>query len=148
MKRFVSFCHGLFALAALHVVALGSPQAAAEEVPFYLAGTFAVVDFHGHQEKVLMSGTSTPGDAFKGIGHEKYKHHMLRAVGTGTLDYGGGHSLNFAYDIFFNPQTGRQDGPYLITGGTGMFAGATGDGIMVADYSFEGAWELVGTLSL
>ena len=97
----------------------------------------------------MASGESTPGGSFIVDGYVKIvqpesKHPVIR--GTLTLDYGNGNTLNVYYEapVYWK----IANGTYEITGGTGIYEGASGSGEIWYPIGQDQPFTLDGTLVL
>ena len=126
MSRYFRINRFLAALMLLGVFALAAPRAVAGEVAFRVDGTFTVAEKAGPNSNwVDLEGKATPGGPFVGrfVAHGKGQS----IYGTFTLQFGGG-TLTFDYLVTFDHDTGIYEGDFVITGGTGAFEGASGQG--------------------
>lgn len=150
MNRFFSL-PAMLLPAAVCVLAVAS-MCQAQELEFRAGGDFTIISVEDHVGHVIVTGASEPGGSFEGALVERYSGnlhkigniHKIR--GAGVFDYGGGHTLTFDYELDFDAATNLDEGPVIITGGTGAFAGASGSGILVADHDLAGQFELLGTI--
>jgi hypothetical protein len=113
---------------AVVLVLLGfAARAAAASDRFEVKGSFLITSVQGSNTTVDVSGQASPGGSFTGsFSGKQFKNGDVR--GTVTLDFGGGNTLTYFQDLVNDPATGQIDGTYVITGGTGRYAGATGSG--------------------
>jgi hypothetical protein len=116
----------VFALVALGLVASVS---AAKPGTFRAVGTatFVSEDVSGKHFVFSHVGHSNPGGNFTGtaVGHTNATFQKQSA--TVTFDYGDGNTLIVETRLEGQPD-GSLVGPYVVTGGTGIYEGATGSG--------------------
>ena len=116
----------VFALVALGLVASVS---AAKPRTFRAVGTATLVseDVSGKHFVFSHVGHSNPGGNFTGtaVGHTNATFQKQSA--TVTFDYGDGNTLTVETRLEGQPD-GSLVGPYVVTGGTGIYEGATGGG--------------------
>jgi hypothetical protein len=89
--------------------------------------TFVSQDTSGRHFVFSVVGRSNPGGDFTGgtVGHTNAT--FQKQVATTTLDYGGGNTLTIEARLE-RQADGSLVGPYVVTGGTGIYANATGSG--------------------
>ena len=126
MKCFVSFRKFAVVLAALGVVALATPRAAAQEIPFHVDGTFTF-NVKGNTVEASGSGRAAPGGPFTFHDEVRSLRGGHEIAGTLTLDFGNGSTLSIYYHAPISPDL-VVEGPYWVVGGTGRFDGAGGYG--------------------
>jgi hypothetical protein len=150
MNRFTASCRIMLVVALVALVAEQAAWAAKSE-SFLAGGTATAVSFspNGLQFEFSLSGHSKPGGNFTGtvVGHSNAK--FTKQFVTLTLDFGGGNTLTL--DSTLEPTAdGSLVGPYVITGGTGIYATATGSGTQTVTFTSDTTrgFELEGTLSL
>ena len=116
-------------LAALVVLGLATVAFAAKAGTFRATGTatFVSQDVSGKHFVFSHEGRSNPGGRFTGgvVGHTNATFQKQSA--TLTLDYGDGNTLIIETKLQGQPD-GSLVGPYVVTGGTGIYEGATGGG--------------------
>lgn len=120
-----------FALAKNFVPFKGSVVATWDNVYAALppvAGGNSLATFNGtsqmtHMGRAAQSGTLTltPNG-----------NPLIPGNGSVTITAANGDTVSFDYNGFLNPQTGEGTGKFNITGGTGRFLGATGQGTFYA----------------
>jgi hypothetical protein len=121
---------------------------AAQAGDFQASSTFAIIASHGTHNELTGSGRARPGGKFTVV-------LAIQQLGNGdargefTMDFGNGDTLSFYNAVEWDPATGLLTGPYIVTGGTGKLAGASGSGTTVVDPAGDGTGEfyLEGTLS-
>ena len=135
-------------IVALVILGLVGFAWAAKPGTFRATGTatFVSQDASGKHFVFTHVGHSNPGGNFTGgvVGHTNATFE--KQSGTLTLDYGGGNTLTI--DTKLQAQSdGSLVGPYVVTGGTGIYANATGGGTQIVfapnadgtrDFSLEG----------
>jgi hypothetical protein len=138
MKRFmnrpVSVVTGVVAL-----LLLGSAIAAqaAECLPFsFAAQSGEIVDSRGNRLSVIQTGTATHLGSV--IVYREIRQFGDVAVGDVTMEAANGNLLFLLTVTEFNPETGRFEGWYEITGGTGGLEGATGSGTQIQGQGLNG----------
>src|SRR4051794_12102514 len=119
----------LVALVAIIIVGRTTSTWAAKPGTFRAVGTatFVSQDESGKHFVFSHVGHSNPGGNFTGtaVGHTNATFQKQSA--TVTLDYGGGNTLTVETRLEGQPD-GSLVGPYVVTGGTGIYEGATGGG--------------------
>ena len=133
------------ALALLGAVA---STASAASDNFRVRGSYVVTSVQGSNTTVAVSGQASPGGSFTGnFSGKQFSNGDVR--GTVTLDFGGGNTLTYFQELENDPATGQIVGTYVITGGTGRFAGATGSGSTTISPAGDGTgrFTVSGTLS-
>jgi hypothetical protein len=144
------FCLRRIALtfAVLAVFALVGPLQAAP-VPFNAVGTFTTTAAKGPDSAGTLSGTAAPGGALMGAFSQRATGQNL--LGRVVLDFGGGNTLVMDYQITYDRLLNRFSGPYVISGATGVFAGATGAGTLITSagvpVGMHGNFVISGALS-
>jgi len=145
-SRFVALVVALVVLGTVAVTWAAKPGT------FRASGvaTFVSEDPSGNHFVFSHVGRSTPGGSFTGtaVGHTNATFDKQSA--TITLDYGGGNTLTLESRLE-EQSDGSLVGPYVVTGGTGIYANATGSGTQIvfannADGTRD--FTLQGTLSL
>jgi hypothetical protein len=114
---------------ALVIVGLVGFAWAAKAGTFRATGTatFVSQDTSGKHFVFSHVGRSNPGGSFTGgvVGHTNAT--FQKQSGTLTFDYGGGNTLTIETKLE-DQGDGTLVGPYVVTGGTGIYANATGGG--------------------
>jgi len=118
-------------LGLLSAPGLAGAVPAARVDSFEVSGTYAITDHHANRYSGTLSGTAVPGGAFVGTFENKVTDHQ-RLRGTQTYHFTDGSTLTLKFDEDFDAASGQWIGTYEITGGTGMFAGASGTGLASA----------------
>ena len=138
MKRFMNRPLSVAAGVAT-LVLLGSAIAAqaGECLPFSFAAQSAeIVDSRGNRLWVIQTGTATHlGNV---IVYRDIRQFGDVAVGDVTMEAANGDLLFLLTVTEFNPESGRFEGYYEITGGTGRFEGATGSGTQIQGEGLNG----------
>jgi hypothetical protein len=143
MKYFSSFRPITVALAVLALMVGGVGHAAANDVSFEAVGDWAYTDLDAGEG--ILSGQARPGGPYVGVFHHKSSGPHVQ--GTATLVFGGG-SLTFDYEAVHDRDAGTWTGDFVVTGGTGIFDGASGGGsLFILDPGEAGGFSLSGTLS-
>ena len=117
-------------LAALVVLGLVTTVAfAAKSGTFRATGTatFVSQDVSGKHFVFSHVGRSNPGGSFTGGVEGHTNATFEKQSGTLTFDYGDGNTLIVETRLEAQPD-GSLVGPYVVTGGTGIYEGATGGG--------------------
>ncbi len=134
---------------ALAMPCLAGPSSAiqAGEFPFRASGTWAV-SLHGSHLEGTRSGLASPGGPFVGVFSGKQTGNG-RASGVGMLDFGGGDTLTYVWQVEFDAATGLLLGSGVVSGGTGRLEDASGSwsSIGVPTGDGTGTFEYAGTLS-
>jgi hypothetical protein len=133
MKRHV-FQLGLL-LTALAVLALpGSVHA--QERPFRAMGSGYVSEVDEDGFTAVWSGQATHLGRYDAIAEIAFQPDGSN-LGTATLTGANGDSVTMTLHDVFDPVTETFVGEYVITGGTGRFAGASGSGsyVVIPDHS-------------
>jgi hypothetical protein len=146
MYRFFSLRRIVVVAALLGALALAGPLPAAIAEEFEATGIYAVIDHQGNVFTSNLSGESDLGGGFGGTA--SHKATGPRIVGTATFDYGGGDTLTFTFDATLDKATSIYDGTYLVTGGTGALANASGFGLFMVQQGTGGGFFLSGELDL
>jgi hypothetical protein len=129
-----------------------SALAPTQQLSFHIDGTFVVQYEHGTVLGATAQGTLTLGSqtlTFTTTVDVKADGNTIH--GTPTFVFSDGSTLTFSYDIKFDNGTGLFSGPWTVTGGTGLFAGATGGGTFSYPLSQVGVTEplmMVGTITV
>ena len=151
MKRYASLA---LVLCALVVVASAGPVWAGEERPFKLSALATYVGYY--QEGKLhigvfeLEGNATHLGNFTGVGLVEYPPpDRLPTGGTLTIESTDGDTLVIRTESSHDPDTGASTGTFLITDGSGKFAGASGGGFSSAVNAAPGTVnvDLEGTIS-
>ena len=131
MNRFISFRNFAVALATLSVLSLTAARLAAEEVPF----------------KVEASGDghAAPGGRFVFHDVVRAEYGGREIEGTLTLKFQSGSTLSIYYEAPVSSDL-VVVGPYWVVGGTGLFEGAKGSGIIWYPIGQGAPFTLDGTL--
>lgn len=145
----VSCSHRRIALiVALALLGLAWPASATQTVKFQASGTFARQSVQGSNIVVANTGVASPGGKFSGtfVGRETPGNGVR---GVCTWNFGPSDSVTFDQVMQFNQTTRRYEGTYVITGGTGKFAGASGSGVFLSVPAGNGTGtiEVAGTIS-
>ncbi len=141
----------LASVVALAVAGLAWTVAAhAGDTKFQATGTYAIVidSIQGTHYDFTGSGHASPGGAFTltAVAHENWGNYA--STGTMTLDFGSGDTLAIYFDAD-SPALGLYIGSYVVTDGTGRWAGASGSGTATfqSHGDYTGDFWLDGTLS-
>jgi hypothetical protein len=118
-------------LGLLTAFGLAGPVRDARADLFELSGTYVGTDHHANRYSGVLRGAAEPGGAFVGTFRNKVTDHG-HLVGTQTYAFADGSTLTLEVDEHFDPTSGEWVGTYVITGGTGRFAGASGSGLASA----------------
>lgn len=140
--------HRIALIVALAVVGLARTAAAARaaDTPFQASGTFQVVSSQGTHYVITGEGHASPGGSFDTAISTHVNNGNLDESGVQMLDFGNGDTLTLSFENLWYPDLGERVGPYLITGGTGRFAGASGSGTLTGVPN-TGQFYLEGTIS-
>jgi hypothetical protein len=111
----------------LALLGLGWPASAAQAEKFQATSTFTIIASHGAHNELTGSGRANPGGKFT-VALSIQQLGNGDARGVATMYFGNGDTLTFYHEVKLNPATGLLTGPYVITAGTGRFAGASGKG--------------------
>jgi hypothetical protein len=110
---------------------------------FQASGTFAGdPTLPGNQGS--LAGVASPGGSFTGSFSQKGGGELK---GTATFNFSSRASLTMSYDIHLNSTHDGYEGNYQVVSGTGMFAGASGSGILITGRGPTGSFSMSGTLS-
>ena len=132
---------------ALAALGLAASAPAARAGDFEASGTTTFVGRHGaFFELAITGGHAKPGGKFTGTVSGKRLADSNIQTAVIVMDFGGGDTLTFDTVIVWNDETDAYDGVYVVTGGTGALAGASGSGALFADPA-GGTFEMDGTLS-
>ena len=148
MNRFVFVRRFAILLAAFGLVPVVAHRATAEELSFDVDGIFSVTDSHGSQLSANVEGTLELGNGesldFSIDAHVKHTGNHIE--GTPAMVFDNGDTLTFYYEIKLDKDTGIYEGDFLITGGTGEFAGASGGGEICYPLAVAGPLMMDGIL--
>ncbi len=137
----------LFALAAIALSLTASPAAAAEERPF--AATFSPqsVTPDGKYYVYDVTGCASHVGNFSAVAHNHFSQGGTRLVGFMVITDKNGDGLWIDYEqtLEVTAAAGTWTGTYTITGGTGRFAGASGQGDAVVVIPTEPPGPVTGT---
>jgi hypothetical protein len=144
MKR--SFFPSLPALVVVTLASLAGPLPAAPAAPFEAAGTYTVTDTQGRLFETALGGRAAPGGPFSGRTLNRWVRPGV-VEGTASFTFASG-SLLIAYLVERDDETGMFAGTYVVTGGTGAFAGVSsgGDILIDPDETGGGEFALRGTI--
>ena len=139
------------AIAALVILGMLTIAFAAKPATYRATGTATLVSLDESGNHFVFShvGRSSPGGKFTGdaIGHSNATFQKQSA--TVTFDYGDGNTLTVETKL--EGQTdGSLVGPYVVTGGTGIYENAVGSGtqtVFASNPDGTRDFQLVGTLS-
>lgn len=131
MKRFMK----IRTLMLLTFLLLGAMPASAVERPFALKGAGVaplIIDEAGHiiGATPTGSGTATHLGQWTVTGSVRYtpdSNGVLRSSGDATITAADGDKLQVSIDGILDPVAAMDQGVFHFVGGTGKFAGATGD---------------------
>lgn len=143
MKRFI-FRKFAVVLVALGVFALAAPRVAAQEVPFYVEGTFTF-DVRGSRVEASGGGHAAPGGRFTFHDEVRARRGGREIEGTLTLEFASGSTLSIYYEAPVSSDL-VVEGPYWVVGGTGRFEGVSGSGIIWYPIGQGAPFTLEGTL--
>jgi hypothetical protein len=146
MKRFLK----IRTLMPILFLLLGTIPASAVERPFALNGAGVVTlvtDGSGNLIGAIPtgSGTATHLGQWTVSGNVTYTpvNGVLKSSGQATLTAANGDKLNFLIDGILDPVAAVDQGLFHIAGGTGRFAGASGDlNFVVSINPLTGGFEL------
>ena len=144
MKRFVSVREFAVVLAAVGVIALAAPRAAAQEVSFHVEGTFTF-NVKGNKVEASGDGRAAPGGRFTFHDVVRVEYGGREIAGTLTLEFANGSTLSIYYHAPVSSDL-VVEGPYWVVGGTGHFAGASGRGTIWYPIGQGAPFTLDGTL--
>jgi hypothetical protein len=143
----ISSIRAALAVVAVFAPSAVTPRAVAGDVSFQASAVRVGLEKKGNIFTSHLTGTGTAIGPFDAVSTIKVPGH--RAYGPVTLTDAGGDTLTFDTDVLFDKHFVRGDGTYVVTGGTGQFAGATGSGAFsvehLADDTTVATWD--GTLS-
>jgi hypothetical protein len=133
--------------------ALVSSLASAQTQSFHVDGTFQVLYTHGSDLGAKAAGTLTLGDGtklhFTTTVDVKHNGNNIEGTPTFVFDDSSSSTLTFNYAIKLDA-TSVFSGTWAVTGGTGLFAGASGVGTISYPLSPTGTGPLTmdGTIIL
>ncbi len=138
--------------AALALAGIAALAAQAADTTDFQAGATFQIDSgasHGNQIFFTASGQATQGGSFYSTGQVHDNWGNYHETGVQTLDFGNGNTLTIYFEDDWIPDISQRVGPYVITDGTGTFAGASGGGMLMGIPNFDGTGTvyLDGTLS-
>lgn len=130
---------------------LAGSLAPTQAMSFHVDGSFQVLYTHGSDLDATAEGTLTLGNGTKlnFTTSVEVKHSGNNIRGTPTFVFDDGSTLTFNYAIKLDA-TGVFSGDWSVTGGTGLFAGASGVGTISYPLSSTGTGPLTmeGAISL
>src|SRR5436190_8098229 len=144
MNRFISFRNFAVVLAALGVLSLTARRLAAQEVPFHVEGTFTF-SVKGNRVDASGSGHASPGGSFAFHDVVRAEYGGREIAGTLTLRFQSGSTLSIYYEAPVSSDL-VVEGPYWVVGGTGVFEGVRGCGIIWYPIGQGAPFTLNGTL--
>jgi hypothetical protein len=154
-----SYAHRWLApVLALAILGLAGtvPGAGAGDAPFHASGTFQVdwSQSHGTHFFINGQGRASPAGSFTTTVEAHDNFGNGDETGVQTLDFGHGDTLSIYFEDEWVPAPdypagGYRVGPYVVTGGTGRLAGASGGGTLtgIPNGDGTGAFYLDGALS-
>lgn len=137
-------------VAALTLLGLAGSAPVARAGDFYASGEFTVISTQGNRFELSFDGRARPGGSFTGAGFGKSVANGATQYGEIVWDFGGGDTLTFDVLVSSDPVSGLLVGEYVVTGGTGRLAGASGSGsctFLGQPLGETGPFEFEGTLS-
>lgn len=124
------------------------------DTKFQANGTFQVVASNGSHFFFEGEGQASPGGRFTTTVEAHDNFGNLHETGVQTLDFGNGDTLTISFEDDWVPNPaypfgGYRTGPYVVTGGTGRLAGASGSGTLtgIPNGDGTGSLSLDGTIS-
>jgi len=144
VNRFVSVREFAVVLAAVGVIALAAPRAAAQEVSFHVEGTFTF-NVKGNKVEASGDGHAAPGGRFTFHDEVRARNGGSEIEGTLTLEFANGSTLSIYYEAPVSSDL-VVEGPYWVVGGTGHFEGASGSGVIWYPIGQGAPFTLDGTL--
>lgn len=123
--------------AVLFLLVQAGPSWAATSGP----QTWTVVSRNGQPTRVVASGVVNSAGTVKDyltlhLASGTFDNFAVQTFPEGTLDYHGQGTAVLSVDPVTCVGKGRFVGPFVITGGTGAYAGATGSGTAIGDLTF------------
>src|SRR5580765_8256651 len=119
----------LRATAALLALAMLTTSIRANDSAFAATGAATLSDQRGAHFNVNIAGEATHLGDFVAVLRIKATH---TSTGSGSLVGANGDQIDVKIETEFDPELFGQVGTFVITGGTGRFAGASGGGAFVA----------------
>ena len=144
MNRSISFRNFAVVLTALSVLSLTAARLAAEEVPFKVEGTFTF-SVKGNRVEASGDGHAAPGGRFVFHDVVRSEYGGREIEGTLTFNFQSGSTLSIYYEAPISSDR-VVEGPYWVVGGTGLFEGASGSGIIWYPIGQGAPFTLDGTL--
>jgi hypothetical protein len=125
------------------------PDVRAGDVQFQASGTFQLVSSQGTHYRFDAHGRASPGGRFDAVVEVQANNGNFDEKGVMTLDFGRGDTLSIYFEDEWLPDIGQRVGPYVVTKGTGRFAGASGSGTLTGVPAGDGTGVLYldGTIS-
>jgi hypothetical protein len=105
--------------------------AQATETKFQASATFQLVSYQGTHGVFTGQGRASPGGSFTMVVETHANNGNGDETAVATLDFGHGDTLTIYSEDVWLPDIGQRKGSYVITGGTGRFAGASGTGTFI-----------------
>ena len=106
---------------------------AAHAEPFSVTAGYVDQSDKKNTTEGIFSGEATPGGSFVGVYWHKKRENLTLLEGKATVDFGGGDSFSYDYELLYNPELNLYVGAYTIKSGTGALDQATGGGEMIAE---------------
>jgi len=128
------------------VLALAPTTARAKEHEWVATASYAFTGNEGNvYEGVLDDGLAKPGGRFTATFVTEISEGGID--GSNVIQFGGPHTLKLAFHYDFTETGGA--GVYVVIGGTGRFANATGSGVTSFEDNGDGTGTVIfaGTLS-
>lgn len=154
MPGYLSHRWSTAAILTLLALSGAAPDARAGDRRFYAAGAFQVVDSNGSHFFIVGDGQADPGGPFTATAETHLTRSRVHETGVMTLDFGRGDTLTISFvddwvDDLTYPDGGYRVGSYVVTGGAGRLAAASGSGAFrgVPSGNGTGTFEFDGTLS-
>ncbi len=151
MKRYSSLA---LAVCALAVVVIAGPVRAGDERAFKLRAVATYAEAYKDGRLLIgvfeLEGNATHLGNFTGVALVEYPPpDWLPTGGTMTLESAEGDTLVIRTQSGYDPDAGASTGTFVITDGSGRFAGASGSGSSVAANAAPGIVnvDLEGTIS-
>jgi hypothetical protein len=122
---------------------LAAALASASAAPFTASGSITEVTFHGNHRLGPVEGSATQIGTFTGNIDARVTRLGADETATGTLTLVSpeGDTLTLSFDIVRVRGTGSFVGSYVVTGGSGRFADASGEGQMTLTPQPDGTAE-------